>query len=173
MQIKKVYMTKKRKFKVMRVKALTLSVSVIACMAIIGINAKMTDKALSTYPTSTFAQTLHYEASEGSQEALNWEGAVIRGVTAYNAGDPKQTDDFPCIDASLDNICEALERGEKRCAANFVKLGTVLQIQNYGDCVVTDRMNKRFQHQVDIAMKLNEKQRALNFGSQSLLVKIK
>lgn len=97
---------------------------------------------------------------------------TIRVVTAYNVGDPGQTDDTPCIDASNDNICQALNEGEMRCAANFVKLGTPIHIQNFGTCIVTDRTNKRYKNRVDIAMKKHEKKKALKFGRQKLMVKI-
>jgi 3D (Asp-Asp-Asp) domain-containing protein len=96
---------------------------------------------------------------------------IIREVSAYNAGDPSQTDESPC-DGAGGNICEALAKGQKVCAANFVSLGTKLKIQNYGECIVLDRMAKRFQNRVDIAMKLSEKDRAIAFGVQKLLVEI-
>lgn len=98
---------------------------------------------------------------------------TIREVTAYNVGDISQTDDSPCISANGENICEALEKGYKRCAANFVPIGTDLIIQNYGECKVTDRMNSRYKNRVDIAMTLEEKERAINFGLQRLLVTVK
>jgi len=97
---------------------------------------------------------------------------TIRVVTAYNAGDPNQCDSDPCIDASNSNICEALKKGERRCAANFVKLGTVLDIDKWGICVVTDRTNKRYRNRVDIAMQKHERDKALKFGRQKLHVKI-
>jgi 3D (Asp-Asp-Asp) domain-containing protein len=97
---------------------------------------------------------------------------TIMIVTAYNAGDPKQTDDTPCIDASNTNICKALNRGEKRCATNFVKLGTVLDIENFGKCIVTDRTNRRYKYRVDIAFKKHERKKALKFGRKKLLVKV-
>ena len=101
----------------------------------------------------------------------------IREVSAYNAGDPNQTDDTPCISANNENICVALEQGFNRCAANFVEFGTELLIEAPNSdwsfqCLVVDRMNKRYQNRVDIAMTKNEKQRALNFGVQNLIVSI-
>jgi len=99
-------------------------------------------------------------------------GDTIREVTAYNVGDPAQTDDTPCIDASNSNICKALDRGEKRCAANFVPLGTRLYIHNYGTCTVTDRMNRRYRNRVDIALPKHEKSKALKFGKQKLYVEV-
>jgi len=97
---------------------------------------------------------------------------TIRETTAYNAGDPYQCDDDPCISANGENICTALAMGYKRCAANFVPFGTRLFIDGFGECLVTDRMNSRYQNRVDIAMMADEKQRAINFGLQKLNVKI-
>lgn len=93
-------------------------------------------------------------------------------VTAYNVGDVTQTNSSPCISANGENICKALEQGYKRCAANFVDLGTVLEIENYGKCLVTDRMNSRYYYRVDIAMKKDQLQQAKNFGRQRLNIKV-
>jgi 3D (Asp-Asp-Asp) domain-containing protein len=98
---------------------------------------------------------------------------VIREVTAYNVGDPSQTDGSPCISANGENICNAIAQGYKRCAANFVPLGTDLYIQNYGECKVVDRMNSRYQNRVDISFGADEKERAIKFGLQNLLVVVK
>lgn len=98
---------------------------------------------------------------------------TIREVTMYNAGDVNQTDDSPCISANGEDICLAIAKGYKRCAANFVPLGTNLIIQNYGECKVTDRMNSRYQNRVDIAVGVDEYERAVKFGLQNLQVTIK
>jgi 3D (Asp-Asp-Asp) domain-containing protein len=97
---------------------------------------------------------------------------TIRVVTAYNAGDPRQTDGTPCISANGENLCMALEKGQMRCAANFVPLGSHLYIDKIGVCLVTDRTNKRYRNRVDIAMRKNEYQKARRFGRQKLHVKI-
>ncbi len=97
---------------------------------------------------------------------------TIRIVTAYNAGDPRQTDDTPCIAANGEDICKALAKGKKRCAANFVPLGSHLHVEKVGVCLVTDRTNKRYRHRVDIAMQKNEYHRARQFGRQKLTVKV-
>jgi 3D (Asp-Asp-Asp) domain-containing protein len=98
--------------------------------------------------------------------------ASIREVTAYNVGDPKQNHGNPCISANGENICAALNLGFKRCAANFVPFGTQLYIAHYGVCKVTDRMNRRYRNRVDIAMKVTEKDKALQFGLKKLKVTI-
>jgi 3D (Asp-Asp-Asp) domain-containing protein len=97
---------------------------------------------------------------------------TIRIVTAYNAGDPSQTDDTPCISANGENLCDALAKGQKRCAANFVPLGSRLFVDKIGVCLVTDRTNKRYRNRVDIAMQKSEYHKALRFGRQKLHVKI-
>ena len=97
---------------------------------------------------------------------------TIRVVTAYNVGDPRQTDDTPCISANGENICRALAEGEMRCAANFVPLGSRLHVDKIGVCLVTDRMNRRYRNRVDIAMQKDEYRKALRFGRQKLQVKI-
>lgn len=97
---------------------------------------------------------------------------TIRVVTAYNVGDVNQCDSDPCIAANNKNICEALDRGEQHCAANFVPLGTTLHIDKIGYCLVTDRTNSRYRNRVDIAMKKSQYKEALNFGRQKLRVKI-
>ena len=97
---------------------------------------------------------------------------TVREVTAYNVGDPDQTNGDPCIAASGEDICAALEAGMKRCAANFVPFGTRLEINRVGVCTVTDRMHHRYSSRVDIAMNPDEKAKALKFGIQKLRVKI-
>ena len=97
---------------------------------------------------------------------------TIRYVTAYNVGDARQTDDTPCIGAVNTNICEALDRGEVHCAANFVPLGSKLYVDKIGVCLVTDRMNKRYKNRVDIAMPKNKYKEAVVFGRQKLMVSI-
>jgi len=97
---------------------------------------------------------------------------TIRTVTAYNAGDPSQTDDTPCISANGENLCDALAKGQKRCAANFVPLGSKLYVDKIGVCLVTDRTNKRYRNRVDVAMQKDEYHKALRFGRQNLHVKI-
>ena len=97
---------------------------------------------------------------------------TVRIVTAYNAGDPRQTDDTPCIAANGEDICKALAKGKKRCAANFVPLGSHLHVEKVGVCLVTDRTNKRYRNRVDIAMQKDEYHKARRFGRQKLMVKI-
>ena len=109
---------------------------------------------------------------EAKKDFNDTVGASIREVTAYNVGDPKQNHGNPCISANGENICVALNLGLKRCAANFVPFGTQLYIDHYGVCTVTDRMNRRYRNRVDIAMKVTDKDKALQFGLKKLNVTI-
>jgi len=97
----------------------------------------------------------------------------VREVTAYNVGMKRQTDDTPCLGATGENLCRLVARGLKVCAANFVAPKTILNIEGYGECVVLDRTNRRFAHRVDIAMRKDEADRALEFGIQRRYVEIK
>ena len=98
---------------------------------------------------------------------------LVREVTAYNVGVRGQTSDDPCIGATGQNLCRLVARGLKICAANFVAPETILNIEGYGECVVLDRMNRRFSHRVDIAMRKDEVERALAFGIQERYVEVK
>lgn len=100
------------------------------------------------------------------------DSARVRAISAYNAGDIYQTDGDPCTAANGEDICAALAAGYKRCAANFVPFGTVLEIEGYGQCLVVDRMNSRYPQNVDIAMPYDQKAEALKFGRRQLMVKV-
>jgi len=92
-------------------------------------------------------------------------GRVLE-VTAYNVGVRRQTSNKPCIGATGENLCRLVAQGRKICAANFVEPETILNIEGFGECVVLDRMNRRFSNRVDIAMRKDEVDRAHEFGLQ-------
>jgi 3D (Asp-Asp-Asp) domain-containing protein len=98
---------------------------------------------------------------------------LVREVTAYNVGVRGQTSDRPCLGATGENLCRLVAKGLKVCAANFVDPETILNIEGYGECVVLDRMNRRFAHRVDIAMRKDEVDRALEFGIQRRHVEVR
>ena len=99
--------------------------------------------------------------------------ATIREVSAYNVGVGWQTDEFPCIGAMGNDLCELVEAGRKICAANFVALGTILHIEGFGDYVVLDRVNPRYGHRVDIAMREDQVAQAKRFGVWRLAVAVR
>ena len=124
-------------------------------------------------PRERMQQTLPYlEDRKVSVVVYSTVSQLTREISAYNAGDINQCAGDPCISANGENICNALEAGLSRCAANFVKFGTTLEIVGWGRCVVVDRLNSRYPERVDIAMKVDEKQKALDFGLRRLSVKI-
>jgi 3D (Asp-Asp-Asp) domain-containing protein len=110
-------------------------------------------------------------AQAGSAERR--PAAVVREVTAYNLGVREQTSGEPCIGATGRNLCRLAKQGLKICAANFVEPDTVLNIEGYGECVVLDRMNRRYAHRVDIAMQKDQVDEALEFGIQRRLVEVR
>lgn len=157
-------MTKKRKHQIAMRKAYTLIIAVLVGAAIIGHAGQTAIEVIEPVMAQTVTPIVR------TVKPQRVYSQTIREVTAYNAGDPDQTDSTPC-DGAGGNICERLEAGEKICAANFVPLGTKLEVEGYGECTVLDRMNSRFKNRVDIAFKVTEKERALKFGIQTLNVK--
>ena len=118
--------------------------------------------------TATAVQKAEREVAGGKENA-----GIVREVTAYNVGVRKQTSNTPCIGAGGDNLCRLIERNVNVCAANFVALGTILKIDKIGECVVLDRMHRRFPNRVDIAMRGHEIEEALEFGLQRRIVEAK
>jgi len=72
-------------------------------------------------------------------------------IYAYNSVSG-QTDGSPCISADNKNICERFAKGEKLCASNDFKLGTIVYIKDYGDCKIVDRMKSTYSKSIDIFM---------------------
>lgn len=97
----------------------------------------------------------------------------VYSVSAYNLGDPYQNWGDPCIGAWGDNLCTLLEQGTLICANNYYPKWTKLHIEGYGTCVVLDKMNSRYdKYYVDIAMPLDKKQEALNWGRRDILINV-
>ncbi|MDF1498769.1 MAG: hypothetical protein P1P85_05480 [Patescibacteria group bacterium] len=177
-QKRRIYRTKKRILAEQRKQAKFIISFTILCV-LIGMFLEAKNSFVinnSVVSSHEVAHDIVIPQREGEETPLPTEvvtAGTLREVTAYNAGDPSQTDSTPCIGAMGTNICKKLAEGKKICAANFVKLGTVLNIKGYGDCVVEDRMNSRFKNRVDIAMEAHEKSRAIAFGLQNLSITIK
>jgi 3D (Asp-Asp-Asp) domain-containing protein len=112
------------------------------------------------------------EVDESAPKVYEVVREMIREVTAYNVGILEQTDNNPCIGATGENLCKKVAQGESICATNSLPFGTRLHIENYGECVVMDRMNRRYKSRVDIAMGPGERDRALDFGIQKLTISI-
>lgn len=93
---------------------------------------------------------------------------VIREVSAYTS-EVAQTDSTPCISANGSNICQLYVEGTNICASNAYPMGTVLEVDGLGTCIVADRMNARYRNRVDWYMGMDTA-RALRFGVQKLRV---
>lgn len=102
-------------------------------------------------------------------EEPDGKGAMIRTVTAYNVGDPNQTDSSPCIGATGEDLCEALDRGEKIVATNELPLGSQVKI-NGEVYTVKDRTSSRYHNRYDIAFTFDQKHEALEWGVKNLEV---
>ena len=124
-----------------------------------------------TRPASELDVFVSPERAE-SEMALPEQVKMYREFTAYNAGDPYQCDNTPCISASGDNICALLAQGQIIFASNEFPIGTKLYVEGIGKGTVLDRMNSRFKTRIDYAMQAHEKPRAIAFGLQTLKIKI-
>lgn len=94
-------------------------------------------------------QTLYklheWEVKNLKKEVQSWKDKAGRPsqVTAYTSR-VQETDATPCISADGSDICKRYAEGERICATNDHAIGSVLYVQGLGNCVVRDRMNKRY-----------------------------
>lgn len=100
---------------------------------------------------------------------------VLRGVftvTAYNVGDPAQTDSTPCIGAAGIDLCELVDSGTGVCASNYFEMGTEVEIEGVGECYILDRMNSKYngQKRIDVALPKEDLIQARLFGIKHLEV---
>jgi len=72
----------------------------------------------------------------------------LRTVTMYTSR-PEETDASPCIGAGGQDQCAMWKSGQNICASNEFKIGTLLRIEGLGECIVLDRMNKRYTNNID------------------------
>ena len=91
--------------------------------------------------------------------------------TAYSLS-VDETDDTPCIGAGNNNLCELRpilrENCQIICASRDLPLDTIVYIDGFGECVIKDRMNKRYAGTGRIDILMDTKQEALNFGIRTL-----
>lgn len=93
-------------------------------------------------------------------------------VSAYTLGRVEENDADPCIGAYNNDLCAMVKAGASICASNGYPKNTKLKIVELDiECVVLDKMNRRYQEgYVDIAM-LDHRQ-ALEFGRKVLHVEV-
>lgn len=153
--------------------------SPFALAALIGITAfiavymalagNMGDSTIPAVKASTGHLSANYDPCGLEVVECEGETAMIRTITAYNVGDPSQTDSSPCIGATGENLCEALAHGEKIVATNELPLGSKVAIA--GEVyTVKDRTSGRYQYRYDIAYPAEQYQEALEWGVRDLEV---
>lgn len=83
-----------------------------------------------------------------------------------------ETDENPCVGAGNNNLCELRpilkEEGRTICASRDLPLDTVIYIDGIGECIIKDRMNKKYKGTNRVDILFDSKQEAINFGKQQL-----
>lgn len=133
------------------------------CFALIGKAWGETLEEISSIDTSFTPHIVHEVKAEQAEEPKG-EYFFTGEISAYNAGDPAQTDASPCISAAGVDVCALLEAGVTPCAFNGVKFWTVLNIEGVGKCIVLDRTSKKYAGRVDLAFKKDQRREAIIFG---------
>ena len=109
-------------------------------------------------------QQTSYEVA--SQAVREWNGQAE--VSAYTSR-TEETDGSPCISADNTNICEY-----KGCviASNDYPLGSKIELEGVGECIVKDRMNSRYTGtgNMDLYMGM-DLEKALAFGRKKVNIK--
>lgn len=93
-------------------------------------------------------------------------------VSSYTS-EARQTDNSPEIGATGENIYKLLQKGIRTCASNDYKFGTKLIIPGIGECVVKDRMNRRYTGKSVVDVYLGyDTTRAWRWGRKRLQVEV-
>jgi 3D (Asp-Asp-Asp) domain-containing protein len=180
----------KRETKTIKQGILILSVFCIGVF-VIGAYGKQTEAKIESYttPQITFKAYKGLPIAKDKPKAELIEpvrvvNGAIREITMYTST-PEQTDSSPCIGATGENQCELFDKGINICASNAYKFGTVIKIDKLGECIVKDRMNRRYKNRIDWYAGYDSDclngvhkgddcpnyRRAVNFGLQRLNVK--
>lgn len=100
------------------------------------------------------------------------ETPEARIVSAYTPNRPEETDSSPCISAYNRDICEVIKNGTNVCATNEFPEGTILRLVELNlECVVLDKMAKRYKTEIDLASL--DYQKNLEFGRKQVNILIK
>lgn len=157
-----------------------LSVFIVS-VGIIGRSEVITNKTI-----LELAKIEPVQAAERVAEKVEVKKGRINEITMYTSM-PIQTDSTPCIGANGQDVCVLWKKGQNICATNAYPIGTELHIDKLGDCLVTDRMNKRYKNRIDWYAGYDldcldnyqagdvcpNYQRALKFGMQKLFTYVK
>jgi len=146
-------------------KIIILSALMLASLAI-----GFTGTRLEREASANIAPTIHARKSAKIDQTkaidqIPVSRGVIRTITMYTSRE-QETDASPCISADGTNICQV---SYNVCASNAHKIGQRLKIEGLGECIVKDRMNRRYTNSVDWYAKY-DLARALKFGRQKLEV---
>lgn len=96
----------------------------------------------------------------------------IAEVSAYTSR-TQETDQSPEIAANGQNIWNLYQKGIKTCATNDYKFGTVLRVEGYGDCIVSDRMNRRYTGKGNVDLYFGyDLKAARSFGRKKLIIEV-
>lgn len=99
--------------------------------------------------------------------------SYVGRVSAYNVGDTSQTDDTPCVGASMVDLCDLAEKDVLFFAINNVPMFSWACVDGVGCGRVLDRMNSRYSKgEVDVGLSLDKKTLAKKFGSRNLIITI-
>ena len=97
-------------------------------------------------------------------------------VTAYTLGRGQETDDTPCEGAFGDDLCALKFLGVNICASNYYNRGQVLKLEFKDDtsytCYVLDRMNSKYNREVDIAMTDWEESKKFGRKENTTVIKV-
>lgn len=118
-----------------------------------------------------------YEITGGHREPDEVRIATVdtinATITAYTS-EEEQTDSTPCISANNSDICDLYKKGVVACANNQFPVGTVFEVEGVGECILLDRMNRRFDNTFRIDYYMGyETKRAKQFGVQEKKVTVK
>jgi len=145
----------------------------------VGLTSKVLTAKLNTTAQQEEAPQTQSQVVASIQPAVrssNLTGWTKREGSAYNAGDPKQCGNDQGLGADGTDILRGLAQGKKYVAANFVPLGSWLEIRDsvksLGFFQVVDKTSKKYGHRVDIAFPREAKEAALEFGRQDLFVRV-
>lgn len=86
--------------------------------------------------------------------------------TAYTLS-IEENDLSPCIGAGNNNLCE-LRKEMKICASRDLPLNTLIYIDGFGECVIKDRMSKKYLNTGRIDILMETKKEAIKFGKREL-----
>jgi len=132
---------------------------IVVCLILFHLSIKDINKISGEYVVKTTNQNIE----------LNVELIEVNDKTTFTAYtlSVEETDSSPYIGAGNNNLYE-LKKTMNICASRDLPLDTLVYIDGFGECVIKDRLNKRYKgtNRIDILMETRKE--ALKFGKQQL-----